>query len=140
VGAATTFSPAKLFPHKLETFMASLSPRQAQEIRASTDSVFWDDVPLPTIALPTFEQAFQNAGPEQYRIAFEHDLQQLEKYKLTWGNGFIHCNKLLKTSVFLTCKGINSLRDRFPKYKNRWDFFHKIYYINSLHQPPLVPF
>ena len=37
--------PPKLFPHKLETFMASLSPRQAQEIRASTDSVFWDDVP-----------------------------------------------------------------------------------------------
>ena len=28
--------PPKLFPHKLETFMASLSPRQAQEIRAST--------------------------------------------------------------------------------------------------------
>jgi hypothetical protein len=26
--------------------MASLSPRQAQEIRASTDSVFWDDVPV----------------------------------------------------------------------------------------------
>ncbi len=38
--------PTKLFPHKLETFMASLSPRQAQEIRASTDSVFWDDVPV----------------------------------------------------------------------------------------------
>ena len=38
--------PTKLFPHKLETFIASLSPRQAQEIRASTDSVFWDDVPV----------------------------------------------------------------------------------------------
>ncbi len=38
--------PPKLFPHKLETFMASLSPRQAQETRASTDSVFWDDVPV----------------------------------------------------------------------------------------------
>ncbi len=38
--------PPKLFPHKLETFMASLSPRQAQEIRASTDLVFWDDVPV----------------------------------------------------------------------------------------------
>ena len=38
--------PPKLFPHKLATFMASLSPRQAQEIRASTDSVFWDDVPV----------------------------------------------------------------------------------------------
>ena len=38
--------PPKLFPHKLETFMASLSPRQAQEVRASTDSVFWDDVPV----------------------------------------------------------------------------------------------
>ena len=36
--------PPKLFPHKLETFMASLSPWQAPEIRASTDSVFWDDV------------------------------------------------------------------------------------------------
>jgi len=31
--------PPKLFPHKLETFMA-------QEIRASTDSVFWDEVPV----------------------------------------------------------------------------------------------
>ncbi|MDA2924929.1 hypothetical protein MYX65_09800 [Acidobacteria bacterium AH-259-L09] len=37
--------PPRLFPHKLEAFLASLSPRQAQEIRASTDSVFWDDVP-----------------------------------------------------------------------------------------------
>ena len=38
--------PPRLFPHKLETFVASLSPRQAQEIRAYTDAVFWDDVPV----------------------------------------------------------------------------------------------
>ena len=31
--------------HKLDAFLATLSPRQAQQIRASTDSVFWDDVP-----------------------------------------------------------------------------------------------
>ena len=37
--------PPKLFPHKLEAFMAFLSPRQAQQIRASADSVFWGDVP-----------------------------------------------------------------------------------------------
>jgi len=38
--------PPRLFPHKLEAFLASSSPRQAQQIRASTDSVFWDDVPV----------------------------------------------------------------------------------------------
>ncbi len=38
--------PPRLFPHKLEAFLASLTPKQAQQIRASTDSVFWDDVPL----------------------------------------------------------------------------------------------
>ena len=38
--------PPRLFPHKLEAFMASLYPRQAQQVRASTDSVFWDDVPV----------------------------------------------------------------------------------------------
>jgi hypothetical protein len=38
--------PPPLFPLKLETFLASLTPRQAQQIRASTDSIFWDDVPL----------------------------------------------------------------------------------------------
>ena len=37
--------PPRLFPHKLDAFLATLSPRQAQQIRASTDSVFWDDVP-----------------------------------------------------------------------------------------------
>ena len=37
--------PPRLFPHKLETLIASLSPRQAQQVRASTNSVFWDDVP-----------------------------------------------------------------------------------------------
>ena len=37
--------PPRLFPRKLETLMASLSPRQAQQVRASADSVFWDDVP-----------------------------------------------------------------------------------------------
>ena len=38
--------PPPLFPLKLETFLASLTPRQAQQIRASTDSIFWDDVPV----------------------------------------------------------------------------------------------
>jgi hypothetical protein len=36
----------RLLPHKLEAFLATLSPRQAQQVRASTDSVFWDDVPI----------------------------------------------------------------------------------------------
>jgi len=38
--------PPPLFPDKLEAFLASLTPRQAQQIRASTDSIFWDDVPV----------------------------------------------------------------------------------------------
>ena len=40
--------PPHLFPHKLEAFLASLTPQQARRIRASTDSVFWDDVPVWT--------------------------------------------------------------------------------------------
>ena len=32
--------PPRLLPHKLEAFLATLSPRQAQQVRASTDSVF----------------------------------------------------------------------------------------------------
>ena len=38
--------PPRLFPHKLEAFLGTLSPRQAQQVQASTDSVFWDDVPV----------------------------------------------------------------------------------------------
>ena len=38
--------PPRLLPHKLEAFLATLSPRQAQKVRASTDSVFRDDVPV----------------------------------------------------------------------------------------------
>jgi hypothetical protein len=38
--------PPPLFPPKLEAFLASLTPQQAQQIRASTDSIFWDDVPV----------------------------------------------------------------------------------------------
>jgi hypothetical protein len=38
--------PRRLFPHKLEKFLKSLSPRQAQQIKASTDSLFWEEVPL----------------------------------------------------------------------------------------------
>ena len=38
--------PPPLLPHKLEAFLATLSPRQAQPVRASSDSVFWDDVPV----------------------------------------------------------------------------------------------
>ena len=38
--------PPPLLPHKLEAFLAKLSPRQAQQVRASVDSVFWDDVPV----------------------------------------------------------------------------------------------
>ena len=37
--------PPRLFPQKLERFLAQLSPRQAQAIRASSDSLFWDEVP-----------------------------------------------------------------------------------------------
>lgn len=40
--------PPRLFPHKLEAFLATLTPQQAQQVRASTDSVFWDDVPVYT--------------------------------------------------------------------------------------------
>ena len=38
--------PPRLLPHKLEAFLATLSPHQAQQVRASTDSVFWDEVPV----------------------------------------------------------------------------------------------
>ncbi len=39
--------PPRLLPHKLEAFLATLFPRQAQQVlRASTDYVFWDDVPV----------------------------------------------------------------------------------------------
>jgi hypothetical protein len=38
--------PPPLFPHKTEASLAPLTPRQAQQIRASTDSIFWDDVPV----------------------------------------------------------------------------------------------
>ena len=38
--------PPRLVPHKLEAFPATLSPRQAQRLQASTDSVFRDDVPV----------------------------------------------------------------------------------------------
>ncbi len=38
--------PPRLFPQKLESFLASLSPQQAQAFRASSDALFWDDVPI----------------------------------------------------------------------------------------------
>ena len=38
--------PRRLFPHKLENFLETLSPRQAQQIKASTDTLFWEDVPI----------------------------------------------------------------------------------------------
>ncbi len=37
--------PPRLFPQKLEHFLAELSPQQAQAVRASDDSLFWDEVP-----------------------------------------------------------------------------------------------
>ena len=37
--------PPRLFPQKLERFLASLSPQQAQATRASSDALFWDEVP-----------------------------------------------------------------------------------------------
>ena len=38
--------PPRLFPHKMETLLQSLTPRHAQQVRASSDSLFWDDVPV----------------------------------------------------------------------------------------------
>jgi len=38
--------PPRLFPHKMESFLQSLTPRKAQKVRASSDSLFWDDVPF----------------------------------------------------------------------------------------------
>ena len=37
--------PPRLFPQRLQTFLASLSPQQAQAVRASSDAIFWDEVP-----------------------------------------------------------------------------------------------
>ena len=36
--------PPRLFPQKLERFLVELSPQQAQAVRASDDSLFWDEV------------------------------------------------------------------------------------------------
>jgi hypothetical protein len=38
--------PRRLLPKKLEKFLETLSPRQIQQIKASTDSLFWEEVPL----------------------------------------------------------------------------------------------
>lgn len=38
--------PPRLSPQKLEAFLASLTPQQAQQVRVSTDAIFWDDVPV----------------------------------------------------------------------------------------------
>jgi hypothetical protein len=38
--------PRRLYPHKLEKFLETLSPRQAQQIKNSTNSLFWEDVPV----------------------------------------------------------------------------------------------
>lgn len=38
--------PPPLLPHKLEALLAALSPHQRRQVRASTDAVFWDDVPV----------------------------------------------------------------------------------------------
>jgi hypothetical protein len=43
--SARTPPPPRLFPHTLEAFLATLSPRRRQQVRPSTDSVFWDEVP-----------------------------------------------------------------------------------------------
>ena len=37
--------PPRLFPRKLESFLASLSPQQARAARASSETLFWDEVP-----------------------------------------------------------------------------------------------
>ena len=37
--------PPRLFPQKLQHFLAELSPQRAQAVRASDDSLFWDEVP-----------------------------------------------------------------------------------------------
>ena len=37
--------PPRLFPQKLESILASLSPQQAQVARAPSDALFWDEVP-----------------------------------------------------------------------------------------------
>ena len=36
---------SRLFAHKLNQLLASLSPEQARQLQLSTDSIFWDDVP-----------------------------------------------------------------------------------------------
>ena len=37
--------PPRLFAQKLQSFLASLSPQQNQATRASSDALFWDEVP-----------------------------------------------------------------------------------------------
>ena len=38
--------PPPLLPHKPDSFPATLAPRRRQQVRASTDSVFRDEVPV----------------------------------------------------------------------------------------------
>lgn len=88
--------------------------------------------------LPNFETAFQSDAAN-LRLPFETDLAHLKKYKLERLHCAIHRNRLIKTAVFLFYKGIASLQSRlFPNRK--WGYFHKIYHLNSLHEPPLCPF
>ena len=38
--------PRRLLPKKLEKFFETLSPQQVQQVKASNDSLFWEDVPV----------------------------------------------------------------------------------------------
>jgi hypothetical protein len=42
----STISTSAVVSPKLEKFLESLSPQKAQQVRASADSFFWDDVPV----------------------------------------------------------------------------------------------
>ena len=88
--------------------------------------------------LPNFESAFQANAP--LCLPFETDLARLAVYKLQFGGNLLHRSRLIKTAAFLGLKAIASLLNWMPFDIPKWNPFHKIYHLNSLHEPPLRPF
>lgn len=112
----------------------------ANIIRSHPEFEFYNEIfTRAPYLLPTFEEVFQGNGVG-LKAAFETDLQQLKKYKLSWGRNFVHRYQRVKFAVFLLLKLSASTARRIPVLDTDWNYFHKFYHINSLHEPLLTPF
>ena len=89
--------------------------------------------------LPNFEQAFQASVPD-LQAHFENDFALLKKYKLSKGRNFVHRQRIVKFALFLVIKLMASMGGRLSFIDTQWNYFHKSYHINSLHEPPIIPF